>query len=120
MWEGCGEKASDGFIKCDASGLNDDNECPDGTVCKGTCKHKPLWPIRIIEWFGFFIQFFVLVIANAGGIAGGSILIAFIIIFNKFNSKTIASMNAFYNFLSALVRFLMNINAKNPVKPIQH
>ena len=55
-------------------------------------------------------------LANAGGVSGGSILIAFIIIFNKFDSKTIASMNAFYNFVSALIRFLLNINQKNPVK----
>lgn len=100
-WTACYAKKTDtGFYYCDTT--------------KSECIHKKLIPIRPIEWVGFIIQFVIVTVANAGGIAGGSMLIPLILIFNKFSAKQVAEMTPIYNGLSGFIRFLINIFVSNP------
>ena len=70
-----------------------------------------------MEYIGFILQFIVVMFANAGGIAGGSMMIPLIIMFNKFSSKQVAQMTPIYNGLAGLCRYVINIWTVNPIKP---
>jgi hypothetical protein len=49
-----------------------------------------LFPLLPIETVGLIIQFILLVFANIGGVGGGGVIIAFVILFNNFDAKQVA------------------------------
>lgn len=51
-----------------------------------------------------------------GGVGGGGLVIPFVILFNNFNAKQTAQQAPFYNLVSALVRYIINIPKKSPIK----
>lgn len=61
--------------------------------------------------------FFLLTFANMAGVSGGSLVIPFIILFNNFDAKQISQQAPFYNLVSAVVRFSINVWKKSPIKP---
>ena len=63
------------------------------------------------------VCFFFLVFANMGGSGGGGLIIPFIIVFNDWGPKTASEFGPFFNLIAGLIRFVMNIPAKSPVKP---
>jgi len=39
------------------------------------CVHKPLWPLKPIEWLGSVLFGLIMLLSNVGGIGGGGIAI---------------------------------------------
>lgn len=83
----------------------------------GFCQHKNLFPPLGAEYGGFIAQFCLLTFANMAGVGGGGLVIPFVILFNGFNAKQVAQQAPFYNLVSALIWYLINIPKKSPVWP---
>ena len=52
---------------------SDDHCLPSWETCSedGVCKHKDLWPMNQMEFWGMIAVFWTLWVANMGGIGGG-------------------------------------------------
>lgn len=74
-------------------------------------------PLLGEEIGGIVAQFALLTFANMAGVGGGGLVIPFVILFNNFNAKQVAQQAPFYNLVSALVWYLINIPKTSPVKP---
>ena len=92
---------------------------PDGwEVCgeKGLCEHKELWPMKTMEFWGMVVCFFVLWVANMGGVGGAGMLVPIIVLFFKFDFKNSIALSNFSIFLSSLLRYILNFNKPHPLK----
>ena len=63
-----------------------DNQCLELQFCsEGECKHKPLFPIALSEIVGCFLIFLSSGLANAAGIGGGALFVAYFVFLFGFN-----------------------------------
>ena len=58
-----------------------DSQCLDLQFCsEGECKHKPLFPLALSEVIGCFLIFISSGLANAAGIGGGALFVAYFVL----------------------------------------
>jgi len=83
---------------------------------EGLCKHKSLYPMKGVEYWGMIAIFWALWVFNMGGVGGGGIVIPIVIIFFKFDAKNAVALSNFSIFLSSLMRWLIFLKDKHPLK----
>ena len=96
-----------------------DSEClADGweTCQTGVCKHKDLWPMKGLEFWGMIATFFMLWIANMGGIGGGGTLVPICILFFNMSHANAIPISNFSIFLSSAQRYLLNSTKPHPLR----
>lgn len=80
------------------------------------CAHKGVFPIYPIEFLGVVVLVVTIALCNAAGIGGGELIVAMLIVFFKFSSKSSAVVCNVCIFASSLTRFIMNLKQRNPEK----
>ena len=98
----CGDNAQcleDGWEYCDKE------EAGSG---KGVCKHKSVFPMKGLEFWGYFGVIAILVITNVAGIGGGGTVVPVLMIFMRFDAKNAIALSNFSIFLSSLMRWIIN------------
>ena len=102
-----------------------DNECDaDGwEICKmahdeitGVCEHKPIFPLKEREFWGFISAMFVLAFANLGGTPGAGLVVPVSILFLKFYVKNAIALSNFSVFLSGFIRYVLVYKKPHPLK----
>jgi len=69
-----------------------------------------------MEYIGSLLMYVLLVYSNSGGLGGGGVLIPIAMDFYKFDAKNAIALSNSTIFISALVRFIMNLFKKHPFK----
>jgi len=93
-------------------------EVKDHALGPKVCLHKPLFPLKGIEWIGTFLFAIIMLLSNVGGIGGGGIAIPMVQIFFGFDDlKKAIAISSFSIFISTFTRFFYNINERHPDKP---
>jgi len=86
---------------------------PDGSH---ECEHKDLFPMYSLEFIGCFFCIFILMVANSGGLGGGGVVIPISLAFFKFDTRESIGMSNVSVFFSSLVRFILILKKKHPLK----
>lgn len=68
------------------------------------------------EFWGFIAVFWILWIANMGGVGGAGMLVPVVITFFKFDPKNAIALSNFSIFLASLQRYLLNSGKPHPLK----
>jgi len=103
----------------DGSACKKDVDClSDGweTCQEGVCKHKELWPMKGLEFWGMIATFWMLWVANMGGIGGGGTLVPICILFFNMSMGNAIPLSNFSIFLSSAQRYLLNSGKPHPSK----
>jgi uncharacterized membrane protein YfcA len=69
-----------------------------------------------IEFVGCFFCILIVMMANAGGLGGGGVVIPVGIAFYKFDTREAIAMSNASVFISSLVRFMLILKKKHPLK----
>jgi len=81
------------------------------------CEHKPLWPLKPIEWLGSFLFAIIMLLSNVGGIGGGGVAIPMVQIFFGWSDlKKAIAISSFSIFISTFTRFFYNWFERHPEK----
>jgi len=80
------------------------------------CEHKELFPMKGLEFWGFIAVFWILWLANMGGVGGGGMLVPIGITFFKFDPKNAIALSNFSIFLSSAQRYILNSKKSHPLK----
>lgn len=83
---------------------------------EGTCDHKPLFPMKELEFWGMFTVFVILWTANMGGVGGGGMVVPICITFFRFDVKNSIALSNFSIFLSGLIRYILCMPVPHPLK----
>ena len=121
----------------DVQKCNESSECTDNPwyVCKipegknesetetetetelmGTCLHKNVFPMELLEYFGIIVFALLMAMANIAGIGGGGVAIPIVMAFFHFNTKPAIAISSFSIFMTTLARFVMNFKLPHPEK----
>ena len=57
------------------SGEEEGNNIPENN---GFCKHKPLFPVKVMDFLGTFVLILIMALATMGGIGGGGVVVLII------------------------------------------
>ncbi len=92
------------------------SNCPSLHNCiNGSCVHKDILPLELIEYFGTVVLMFLAGLANAGGLGGGALLSPVLLIF--FNYTTSKAIMIAYSivFGGSLGNFLNVAFQRHPI-----
>jgi uncharacterized membrane protein YfcA len=89
----------------------------DLTLYKGTCGHKPLFPLHPREIVGTFVFALMMMLSKIAGIGGGGIAVPLVGIFFDFSLKPAIAISSFSIFICSLTWFATNWKMKHPEKP---
>lgn len=82
------------------------------------CEHKPLWPLKPIEWAGTILFALIMLLSNVAGIGGGGIAIPMIQIFFGWEDlKKAIAISSFSICCASFGRMFFNWKDKHPEKP---
>lgn len=82
------------------------------------CEHKPLWPLKPMEWIGSILFGLIMLLSNVAGIGGGGIAIPMIQIFFGWEDlKKAIAISSFSICCSSFGRFFFNWKERHPEKP---
>ena len=70
-----------------------------------------------IEFVGCFFCILIVLIANAGGLGGGGVVIPVGIAFFRFDTRESIAMSNASVFISSVVRFILILSKRHPLKP---
>jgi uncharacterized membrane protein YfcA len=94
-----------------------DPETSDAITQSGICKHKSIFDsVNGLEIAGFVMTFLIIFFSNAGGLGGGGSMVPIILIFFRFDLKRSIALSNSTIFVSALIRYLVNLPKKHPTK----
>jgi uncharacterized membrane protein YfcA len=82
----------------------------------GTCAHKPLFPMILLDYVGSIYIIFFTILANSGGLGGGGTMIPTAVAFFFFDTKNAIYVSNASIFFSALIRYFMNSQKPHPLK----
>ena len=85
----------------------------------GICKHKPLFPMKELEFWGMAAVYAILWYSNLGGAAGAGLVVPIAIYFFKFDAKNAITLSNFSTLLSSTVRLIAKRKWKHPLKAKQ-
>jgi len=77
-------------------------------------QHKYVLPITPTELIGAFTLLATIALCNAAGIGGGELVVAILIVFFQFSTKSSAVLSNVCIFIASFCRFVMNLKQKNP------
>ena len=83
---------------------------------QGTCLHKGVFPMEVLEYFGIIVFALLMAMANIAGIGGGGVAIPIVMAFFHFNTKPAIAISSFSIFMTTLARFVMNFKLPHPEK----
>jgi uncharacterized membrane protein YfcA len=72
--------------------------------------------MNITEYIGSLVVYFILMIANSGGIGGGGVIIPVALIFFGFDPKNAIPLSNVSIFFAALIRYFYNFDKRNAKK----
>ena len=75
-----------------------------------------MFPMLDIEFAGCFFCLFIVMMANAGGLGGGGVVIPVGIAFFKFDTREAIALSNASVFISSLERFILILSKKHPTK----
>ena len=78
--------------------------------------HKDVFPMKQLEFWGFFAVIAILWITNVAGIGGGGTVVPILMIFHRFDAKNSIALSNFSIFLSSLIRYIINSSQPHPLK----
>jgi hypothetical protein len=81
------------------------------------CEHKFAFPMLDIEFVGSFFCILIVLIANAGGLGGGGVVIPVGMAFYKFDIRESIAMSNASVCISSVVRFFLILKKRHPLKP---
>jgi uncharacterized membrane protein YfcA len=84
---------------------------------KGTCAHKPLFPMTGREIGGTIVFTLVMLLSKIAGIGGGGIAVPLVVYFFDFSFKPAIAISSFAIFICSLTWFATNWKMKHPEKP---
>ena len=97
-----------------------DSDCTykDGwEVCNnGHCRHKDIFPLKGLEFWGYIVIFLTLWFVNIGGVPGGGLVVPISIFFFKFDPKNAIALSNFSICASSLIRFFLMAHHTHPLK----
>ena len=80
------------------------------------CKHKKLWPLEPIEWFGMFFTSFWIILSQCAGHSGGGTLVPLYRLIFSFDVKNAIRISNLTCVTTAFVSFLTNLPRRHPTK----
>ena len=83
---------------------------------QGSCLHKNVFPMEVLEYFGIIVFALLMAMANIAGIGGGGVAIPIVMAFFHFNTKPAIAISSFSIFMTTLARFVMNFKLPHPEK----
>lgn len=78
--------------------------------------HKDVFPIYPREFLGVVALVISIALCNAAGIGGGEIIVAVLIVFFEFSTKSSAVLSNVWIFTASFARFVLNYKQKHPEK----
>jgi uncharacterized membrane protein YfcA len=72
--------------------------------------------MNITEYIGSLVVYFILVLANSGGIGGGGVIIPVSLIFFGFDPKNAIPLSNVSIFFAAIIRYFYNFDKRNTKK----
>jgi uncharacterized membrane protein YfcA len=78
--------------------------------------HKPLFPMNITEYIGSLVVYFILILANSGGLGGGGVITPVALIFFGFDPKNAIPLSNASIFFAAIIRYFYNFDKRNTKK----
>lgn len=72
-----------------------------------------------IEFIGCFFCILIVMIANAGGLGGGGVVIPVAMAFFQFDTRESIALSNASTFVSCAVRFFLILNKRHPLKPFK-
>jgi len=91
---------------------------PPYIVCRGgECKHKTVFPMELLEFFGVVVIFIVSMFAVASGIGGGGLFVPILILLFTMSPKEAIALSNGLIFFNSLTKYLLSIKEKDPLNP---
>ena len=82
----------------------------------GKCQHKQLWPLKELEFWGMFVVFFSMLLANISGGSGGGLGVPICLIFFKFDPKNAIALSNLSICISSFLRYVLYCRHPHPLK----
>ena len=78
-------------------------------------EHKPLWPLKPIEYVATILLIVILVLTNAAGIGGGGAILPIIMLYG-FTTTEAVSLSNFVIFVGCIARYFFEFNQAHPYR----
>lgn len=96
-----------------------DSDCAaDGweTCQDSICKHKEIWPLNEVEWWGLLLVAATLFYTSLAGVSGGGLVIPIAIGCMRFDARNAIALSNFSIFTASAMRFLTFSGEPHPKK----
>ena len=72
------------------------------------------FPLTLLNYIGLVILILMVILANAGGLGGGGLLIPFLMMFFALPIKECVPIANIFGLIASLIRFILNFNMRHP------
>lgn len=105
--------------------LRSDDTCTVDTDCddypynlcsSGTCVHKSLFPMRVMEVCGTIVLLVIMALATMAGIGGGGVVVFLIMAMFEFTLKQSIALSGFSICVCSITRYIVNFKQMHPEK----
>ena len=96
-----------------------DSDCqaPYIVCSENTCAHKEVFPIYLLEFFGYFVLYIVSALSVSGGIGGGILFVPILIIFFNTSTRQATAISNGIVFINSFVKYICDLKKRNPLQP---